>query len=98
MRRNLLSGLDIFSISMVLFYILKKWIIHSCPKTVFVFDVDSQIGRFKCRSQMAQGTGRRAKGRNTALNSYLPLALYLELFATSAFFLVMKKKEIVNLR
>jgi hypothetical protein len=47
---------------------------------------------------MAQGTGRRAKGGNTALNSYLPLALRLEPFATSACFLVMQKKEIVNLK
>jgi hypothetical protein len=42
---------------------------------------------------MAQGTGRRAKGRNTALNSYFPLALSLEPFATSVSFLVMLKKK-----
>jgi hypothetical protein len=47
---------------------------------------------------MAQGTGRRAKGRDTALNSYLPLALSLEPFATSVCFLVMQKKKTVNLK
>jgi hypothetical protein len=71
---------------------------HSCPKTIAVFDVNSQIGRVKCQSQMAQGIGRRAKGRNTDLNSYLPLALSLEPFATSIRFLAMQKKKIVNLK
>jgi hypothetical protein len=47
---------------------------------------------------MAQGTGRRAKGRNTASNSYLPLALSLEPFAMSARFLLMQKKKMVNLK
>jgi hypothetical protein len=71
---------------------------HSCPKTIAVFDVDSQIGRVKCFSQMAQGTGRRAKGRNTTLNSYLPLALRLEPYATSVHFLTLQKRKTVNLK
>jgi hypothetical protein len=47
---------------------------------------------------MAQGTGRRAKGRNTALNAYLPFALRLEPFPTSARFLVMQKNKTINLK